>query len=201
MGETLRGGAFVMITNEHDTETGKIQVHLFFETIPILTPICMQILSGSQTSRPDSWWDKTPARSRTSASSRVVQKEYDRQRITSSNPFRIVDEKHSSGLMTRSALLKQRKERGKNVFAGYDLDGGSCGAQTRARADPTLLSNLSFGDRNTDVGNKYMDLDSTERQGRSAPSAPGYMDLTMTRSQRMNQELNARSQKNPGAVS
>lgn len=139
-----------MVTNEHDVNASKAQV-----------------ISGSQTARPASWWDKTPERSRTAASSRVIQKQYDRQRVTSANPYRIVDEKHSSGLRTRSALIKQRRDREKNAFRGYDLDNdgyidnneiviskhldldndGKLDANERARAlkDPKLLSNLSFG--------------------------------------------------------
>lgn len=79
--------------------------------------------SGSQTARPDVWWEQQPARTRTAASSRVIQKEYDRKRVTSANPFRIVDEAHSSGLKTRSDLMDQRRDSSRNAFSGYDSDG------------------------------------------------------------------------------
>jgi hypothetical protein len=125
------------------------------------------VSNGSQTARPDVWWEKVPARTRTAASSRVIQKEYDRKRVTSANPFRVVDETHSSGLKTRSDLVAQRRERSKNVFSGYDLDGdgyvdnneivlgkrldtnndGKLDETEKLRAlqNPNMLSGLSFG--------------------------------------------------------
>lgn len=150
MSETLRSGEFIMVTNEFDNETARRQVS-----------------NGSQTARPDVWWEKVPARTRTAASSRVIQKEYDRKRVTSANPFRVVDETHSSGLKTRSDLVAQRRERSKNVFSGYDLDGdgyvdnneivlgkrldtnndGKLDETEKLRAlqNPNMLSGLSFG--------------------------------------------------------